>query len=150
MTLARALAKSVKRKYNNDEIISAPSRSAGKAEHLRLGEEGERMAARYLSGQGYQLLDSNVRYRCGEIDLIAREKDEIVFVEVRVRTVGRVLPADRSVGPDKLRKLETAARTWTESKHYGGFWRIDLIAITITGNSAAEVEHIKNITEGIR
>ena len=60
-----------------------------------------------------------------------------------------MLPADCSVGPDKLRKLVLAARTWTEDRHYGGFWRVDLIAITLTEAGKTEIEHIKNITEAI-
>ena len=149
MTLERALARSVKKKYDNEKIVQAPVETEGRAEHLILGEQGERLAARYLSERGYCLIAKNVRYKCGEIDLIARDGDELVFAEVRTRTVGRVLPADCSVGPDKLRKLVLAARTWTEARHYGGFWRVDLIAITLTESGKTEIEHIKNITEAI-
>ena len=118
-------------------------------EHLQLGIKGENLAADYLVLQGYTLVARNVRYKFGEIDIIAKEKDEIVFVEVRTRSIGYILPADRTVGPDKLKKLTKAAKIWVQNNHYEGFWRIDLVAITIDKHGKEEIEHIKDITEGI-
>ena len=149
MTLERALSRGIGcRDDRTGGAKRAPVRG-GRPKHLLLGEMGERIAAKYLADKGYEVLANNVRLRCGEIDIIAREGDELVFVEVRTRSIGVVLPADRTVGPDKLRKLVRAARTWTEGRCYGGFWRIDLIAITITEDNKIEIEHLSDITEGI-
>lgn len=148
MTLERALAASVRRKLRSS--TPAPARPAeNRPEHLLLGEKGEWLAAEYLTSRGYLIIGNNVRYNWGEIDIIAQNDDEIIFVEVRTRTVGKLLPADRSVGPDKLRKLVRAARTWVEGRKYDGFWRVDLIAITVSPSGEVEIEHITNITDGI-
>ncbi len=119
-------------------------------EHLKTGVRGENLAAKYLASLGYRLLARNVRSRFGEIDIVARDGEDIVFAEVRTRSVGKILPADRTVGPDKLKKLVRAARIWVSENNYEGFWRIDLVAVTINPDGQAEIEHIKDITEGIQ
>jgi len=148
MTLKRALEKSVNTAKDEMRAIHKHIDSACPA-HLKLGAAGEHIAAEYLLSKGLRIIDRNVHYRRGEIDIIAQDGDEIVFAEVRTRSVGLIMPADRTVGPDKLKKLMLAARTWAEEKNYNGFWRIDLIAITINENKKTDIEHIKNITEGI-
>ena len=50
---------------------------------------------------------------------------------------------------EKIKKLKKAARIWTENRKYTGFWRIDLVAITLKEGSGPSIEHIKDITEGI-
>lgn len=120
-----------------------------KPEHLKTGESGEEMAVNFLRAAGYGVIGRNVRYPWGEIDIIAKKHDEIIFVEVRTRRAGWMMPPELTVGPNKLRRLVRAARTWTEQKRYMGFWRIDLIAITINGDCEPAFEHIESITEGI-
>ena len=119
-------------------------------EHLKTGVRGENLAAKYLASLGHRLLARNVRSRFGEIDIVARDGEDIVFAEVRTRSVGKILPADRTVGPDKLKKLVRAARIWVSENNYEGFWRIDLVAVTINPDGQTEIEHIKDITEGIQ
>lgn len=150
MTLERALQRSVeKTKYQHcnkkqTSISLQPS-------HLVLGNRGEEMAVEYLIANDYEIIDRNTRYSWGEIDIIAKdiESNDLVFVEVRTRSIGKLIPADKTVGPNKLKKLIRSSRSWTESREYSGFWRIDLVAITVNENQAAKIEHIKNITEGI-
>ncbi|MBP5618294.1 MAG: YraN family protein, partial [Clostridia bacterium] len=52
------------------------------------GERGEKLAARYLRRKGYRILERNFQTRFGEIDLIARKGDQLVFVEVKTRAPG--------------------------------------------------------------
>ena len=59
------------------------------------------------------------------------------------------MPPVCTVGPEKIKKLKKAARIWTENRKYTGFWRIDLVAITLKEGSGPSIEHIKDITEGI-
>ena len=73
------------------------------AKHIELGAAGEALAARELSRLGYRLVDANVRMRMGELDIIAEEDGEMVVVEVRTRTIGRMLPPEATVGPSKIR-----------------------------------------------
>src|SRR6266513_191973 len=71
--------------------------SPSRAEHLRLGSRGEKLACRFLRRNGYKVLYRNFRGRSGgEIDIVCREKDTLVFVEVKTRTredFGRPLDA---------------------------------------------------------
>ena len=149
MTLSRAMERSVAGKKPPLEKISEPNPAV--PAHLKTGQAGEDVAADHLLKNGYKIIARNVRYnKIGEIDIIARVDDYVVFVEVRTRSVGKIMPPEMSVGPDKMKKLIRAARIWVENKNYGGFWRIDLVAITINeNNSPATIEHIKDITEGI-
>lgn len=151
MTLERALKQSVAVKGKKEISKNQPHDHPVPA-HLQTGQIGEDTAADYLIKHGYKVLGRNVRYnRIGEIDIIARDGDYIVFTEVRTRSVGRIMPPEATVGPDKMKKLIRAARIWVENNNYYGLWRIDLIAITIDTkiNSPVTVEHIKDITEGI-
>jgi putative endonuclease len=153
MSLERALKRSLQERNK-----VSTQKSSGKDQsdpskklplHLQTGKYGEEKAAEYLTQIGYRIIAKNVSCRHGEIDIIANDGDEIVFVEVRTRSFGWVMPPEFTVGPEKIKKLKRAARIWTESRKYIGFWRIDLIAITIKEGSGPSIEHIKDITEGI-
>jgi putative endonuclease len=153
MSLERALKRSLQERNK-----VSTQKSSGKDQsdpskklplHLQTGKYGEEKAAEYLTHIGYRIIAKNVSCRHGEIDIIANDGDEIVFVEVRTRSFGWVMPPEFTVGPEKIKKLKRAARIWTESRKYIGFWRIDLIAITIKEGSGPSIEHIKDITEGI-
>ena len=73
------------------------------------GAAAESAAARYLTSQGLVLLDTNVRYRDGELDLVMRDGDTLVFVEVRYRASTDFGGAAASVTPTKQRRLIRAA-----------------------------------------
>lgn len=148
MTLARALERSIRNKNVTPCNKHTQQKNKPRLGHLALGERGEEMAAAFLAEKGYQIMHRNVFFRYGEIDIIARDGDEIVFVEVRTRTTGKLAPPETTVGPRKLRTLVRCAYAWVDSVRYLGFWRIDLVAITIT-NSENKIEHIKTITEAI-
>ena len=116
-------------------------------EHVRAEPAAVEVEAEVLTHIGARRFDRNL---AGEIDIIACDGDEIVFVEVRARSKGWMMPPECTVGPEKLKKLKRAARIWTESRNYTGFWRIDLIAVTLDEDKIFSLEHIKEITEGIR
>lgn len=146
----RALEKSSARETRPAPCAAADSRANGeKAAHLAFGAAGEEIARRYLAELGYRIVDVNVRVGHCEIDVIARDGDELVFAEVRTRRDNPVAAPEDSVGPVKLERLMRAAALWTQNMNYDGFWRIDLVAITSLENGEMKLEHIKNITEPI-
>ena len=112
-----------------------------------LGCLGEDLAAKHLAALGWAVLERNVRLPGGEIDLVAREGDELVLVEVRTRSESRLQEASDTVGPEKLRRLVRAGRTYVARRRYDGFWRIDLLALDRTG-SGWSVHHHRDITGG--
>jgi len=77
-----------------------------------LGDAGEDRAARLLQSHGMTIVARNYRTRLGEIDLIARDGDVLVFVEVRLRADGRCGGAAASIGPAKQRRLAAAASAY--------------------------------------
>lgn len=153
MSLERALKRSVQER-NKTPIQKSPRKKQADPHkdiplHLQIGKYGEDKAEEYLASIGYRIIARNVSCKYGEIDIIASDGDDVVFVEVRTRSIGWIMPPECTVGPEKLRKLKIAARIWTESRRYTGFWRIDLIAITLKEGCGPLIEHIKDITEGI-
>lgn len=97
-----------------------------------LGAQGERIAARHLRWQGYRILARNVRLGAYEIDIVAREGDTIVFVEVKTRQSGDAVGPEENVGPVKQNHIRRAAR------HYRARWgdpdayyRFDVVAVTL-------------------
>lgn len=95
----------------------------------KLGDVGEDAALAHLVAAGYQLIERNWRCRLGEIDLIMRDGDQLVFVEVRTRQ-STTNPAE-SIGPTKQQRLITLAYTYLQASHQieGQSWRIDVVAI---------------------
>lgn len=146
----RALEKSAAREAGGERrITERQSETAGRPAHLVFGAAAEEAAARYLAGLGYKIFDRNVRVGHCEIDIIARDGDELVFAEVRARRANPVAAPEDTVGPVKLERLTRAAELWTQNANYLGFWRIDLVAVTLYDGGEMNIELIKNITEPV-
>lgn len=108
-----------------------------------LGKHGEQIAADYLTRHGYELVEANWRCPQGEVDLIARQADTLVFVEVRTRREG-IEAAFESITPRKRQILERTAFLYLEAQNSDADWRIDVIAVTLSSRSTPTVEHIEN------
>ncbi|MEA3507483.1 MAG: YraN family protein [Synergistota bacterium] len=118
------------------------------ARHLEIGEAGETWAARELERLGYRIIETNVNYGVGELDIVAEESGEIAVVEVRTRTIGRMLPPEATVGPRKTRKLVKAGSIWVDRNGWDGPWRIDIAAVTLSAAGEPKLEIFKDITLG--
>lgn len=99
---------------------------------------GEARAAMYLRRQGMRILERRWRAAHGEIDLIAREGNTIVFVEVKTRLRGRLDSGLQAVNAEKRGHIRSAARQYLREHNEAPF-RFDVIEI-----SAAGLRHIKN------
>ena len=94
------------------------------------GDFAERVAAHYLASRGCEILDRKWRCRFGEIDLVAREADTLVFVEVRARRSGSMGTAAESITPRKrAHLLAAAAAYWVAHPGLPEQRRIDLITV---------------------
>jgi putative endonuclease len=80
------------------------------------GPRAEELAARFLAGKGLRILGRNHRCRSGEVDLICRDGDTVVFVEVRLRSDAEHGGAGASITPAKRRRIIQAARHWLSGK----------------------------------
>jgi putative endonuclease len=119
------------------------------ARHLDLGIAGEDIARKALEEAGYRILERNVRLRSGELDMVALEGGELVVVEVRTRSVGRMAPPETTVGPRKLRKLVRTGRWYVERSGWEGPWRIDVVAVTVGSFNGPGVEIFRDVTTGL-
>lgn len=105
---------------------------AGSRETQARGQAMESLARQYLEQQGLAFIAANVRNAGGEIDLIMREQNCLVFVEVRYRAGAQFGSAKESVNAAKQRKLLAAAQTFLqrEPKWRNSPCRFDVIAMT--------------------
>ena len=112
-----------------------------------LGRLGEEYAAAYLRRAGYTLLARNWRCVYGELDLVAQQGDQVVFVEVKTRRAGSGSP-EESVGPAKAGRLRALAYAYFAAA--GGepaAWRIDVIAVELDG--AGRVTRLEQIESAV-
>jgi putative endonuclease len=117
-----------------------------KPEHLRRGVRGERLAARYLRRHGFKILYRNFRgRRGGEIDLVCRDRDTLVFVEVKTRTredFGRPIDA---VNSQKERRISLGGLAWL--RLLGDpeiLFRFDVVEVIMTEGAPPHIELIRN------
>jgi putative endonuclease len=110
----------------------------------KLGAYGEKIAADYLVSMGYKLIAQNYRTRQGEIDMIAEDGDELVFIEVKTARDDRYGPPETWVNPRKQRKIFRNALYYVTVHHLNDIdCRFDVIAIIQTAG-IPEINHIKN------
>jgi putative endonuclease len=111
---------------------------------LLLGQEGERLAERYLQKKGYKLVERNYRCAVGELDLIVLDRRVVVFVEVKTRTSHGFGSPLEAVEFRKQRKMIQAAQFFLSAKGLQQREaRFDVIGISWTGREPV-VEHIEN------
>ena len=113
---------------------SAP-RTAPRTPKQRAGDAAEDAAAKHLAAAGCRIVTRNARYRDGEVDLVAREHDVLVFVEVRMRGSLRFGGAAVSVNSLKQKRIARAAQHWLLGE-YGERWpvcRFDVVTVDGSG-----------------
>lgn len=121
-----------------------------------LGKFAEDIAAEYLISLGWKILARNYKLNHGELDIIALDTEanpeEIAVIEVRCRTLGKIQSPFDSIGPRKLRSLVKYSWEFINKIDWEGFWRIDIIGITMKEKNDShdwELEHIRDITSSM-
>ena len=108
------------------------------------GRRGEDMAATYLAQQGYEIVQRNWRCSTGEVDIIARKGNTLIFVEVRTRRSRRFGTAEESITPAKQARLMELAQAYLQAFQINNCsWQIDVIAIQL-GPGLPYINHIEN------
>jgi putative endonuclease len=110
-----------------------------------LGVHGENLAARHLVGIGMTIVDRNVRLAPGEIDLVAQDADETVFVEVKTRVGDAETAPDTAVTNAKLARLERLAEAYLQRAGTPEVpWRVDVVAIVLGRDGRlVHLEHLR-------
>lgn len=113
------------------------------------GRLGETMAAEYLIGQRYEILEKNYRKQYGEIDIVARDRGTLVFVEVKTRhSIAFGTPAE-AVDARKQRQLSKTAQEYLQRHQlHEAAARFDVIGVILDrDNRPVKIEHVKNAFE---
>ena len=120
--------------------------SLSKPAHLRLGARGEKLAARHLRQHGFKVLHRHFRGRQGgEIDLVCRERDVLVFVEVKTRSgqdFGRPVEA---VHADQQRRISLGALAWLRLLGNPNIlFRFDVVEVTMLPGAEPRIELVRD------
>ena len=111
------------------------------------GKKSEAVAVRHLKRRGYRILEKNYRTNLGEIDIIARDKDCIVFVEVKARQTGSFGSPKGAITSDKKRRISRVALQYLRStRQASARARFDVVAVQPAGDSEV-IEVVKNAFE---
>lgn len=124
-----------------ESVTDKPKMRRGQA-NRKLGKRGEDAAARYLRFMGYQILERNWECPFGEADIIARDGETLVFIEVKTRkSIRKGFPAE-AVTPKKRARYERIAACYLRT--YGSLdipMRFDVIALLVVGPDRAMIKH---------
>lgn len=113
----------------------------------QFGKESESIAVKYLKKSGYKILEQNYRTKLGEIDIIAKDKGTIAFIEVKGRRSGRYGNPKWAITPKKKRKISMVALCYlksTEQIHEKA--RFDVVTVS-SNYDQPRIEIIKNAFE---
>jgi len=110
------------------------------------GIHGERLARDFLIQRGYRIVETNFRCPHGEIDIVARDKDCLVFVEVRTKKSLSFGTPEESITPVKMERLRTTAAHYQQTHDdLPPLWRIDVVAIEMDQKGKpSRIELIEN------
>jgi len=140
--LVRSIA-DLSNRWRNRFLLSKASSSP---QHLRRGARGEKLACRFLRHKGYKILYRNFKGRSGgEIDIVCRDRDTLVFVEVKTRTredFGRPIAA---VDREKQKRISRGGLNWLRMLDNPDIlFRFDVVEVIIAENASPRFELIKN------
>jgi putative endonuclease len=113
----------------------------------KLGKFGEELACKYLKGKGYKIIDQNYYARSGEIDIIAKYNDVLVFVEVKTRTNQNFGLPEEAIDYYKQQKLKKTVEYYLLKHNFSDQnFRVDSVAIEIDRQTEkAKIRHEENI-----
>ncbi len=115
-----------------------------------LGRRGEKIARKFLKGQGLRILAENYRCPTGEVDIIALDKstrsddgtETLVFVEVKARSSAKFTDPASAVNADKQRRIRKVAQYYLATHDAGEYnVRFDIISVVVRDDTEPEIEH---------
>ncbi|HKJ44901.1 MAG TPA: YraN family protein [Balneolales bacterium] len=110
-----------------------------------LGDKGERLAVNLLENKGYTILEQNYRFDRAEVDIVAHNGREIIFVEVKLRSSTKYGYPEDAVTDQKKQQIFKAAEAWLyERKMDGSPTRFDVIAILSKSPTEHKIRHFEN------
>lgn len=123
-----------------------------KTPHHQFGQTAEMLAQQYLREKGFRILERNVRLPGGELDIIARHSDTLVFVEVKARRTAKFGGASYAINGRKEQRLIKLAAQYLALRSHSDYpdhqpCRFDVILCQRVSNGSLEIQHIENALE---
>ena len=120
--------------------------SARKMKRRDTGILGEKLAQKFLKKRGYRIVETNYRCPEGEIDIVAKHKDYLVFIEVRTKKSREFGSPEESITPAKKERMKAAAAYYQQMHNdLPQLWRIDVVAIELNQKGKpSRIELIEN------
>jgi putative endonuclease len=107
---------------------------------------GEKVARDFLKQRGYHILETNYRCPQGEIDIVAKDKDSLVFIEVRAKKSPEFGSPEESITPAKRERMRATAYHYRQNhENLPPLWRIDVVVVELDQKGKpARIELIEN------
>ena len=115
------------------------------AAHNELGKWGEDTAAAFLEEKGYQIIERDWKSGHHDLDIVAKEDNTLVIVEVKTRRSRLFGDPEEAIDYKKRQSLQSAINHYVKSHHAGHDVRFDIISIVGTIGSEPEIDHIKDV-----
>jgi len=113
--------------------------------HRKIGNEGEDLAASYLEKKGWLIIDRNYFFEKAEVDIVATDGTNIVFIEVKLRSNTYFGRPEDFITPEKEKNIKKAADAWIyERKMETALVRFDVVAIVQHEESEPEITHFED------
>ncbi len=113
------------------------------AQHNKLGKKGEVLARQYLESKGFEILETNWYFEKAEVDIIARDKNDLVIIEVKTRSTDYFGNPEEAVTTAKEERLIMAAEAYLEINELSLDVRYDIISIVLSSKKK-EIYHIED------
>ena len=112
----------------------------------RTGADGEKFAREYLRRKGYAILESNWSTTFGELDIVAKRRDVLVFVEVKTRRGAGTEAALEAVTPAKHERMLKAVYQYLHDHDIDSDtqWRMDVVAVAIQAGVRPQIDHVED------
>ena len=112
----------------------------------KIGKLGEVLAIKFLKAKNYQILDKNIYFRSGEIDILAKFEEKIVFFEVKTRTTTNFGFPEESLNRKKLAKISQTINNYLNEHPEIIDWQADCLSINLDfSKKKAKIYHLKNL-----
>ena len=117
-----------------------------KKQNLVTGNKGETLASEYLEKKGYKIIERNFRTRFGEIDIICRDAQTLVFVEVKTKIGHNFGEPEEMANRSKIGKVKRMGEVYLQDRGIESLCRVDVVAIVLSENGEVErLDHYENV-----
>ena len=114
------------------------------AKHIEIGKNGELLAKNLLESKGYKILATNWRYKRSEVDIIAKDGETLVFIEVKTRSSTQFSQPEDFVSRKKEFLLSAAASAYMDEFNHNWAIRFDIITVIISKNLEPIINHMED------